>query len=108
MARVTGDRTEAQGALKVNEAALKMAELNVEFTKVKAPISGRISSRYDRSRKPGQGRRHVPDHIVSLDPIYATFDLDERSLLRLQRLIRDKKIAVVSGPGDSRLPGPVR
>ncbi len=93
MARVTGDRTEAQGALKVNEAALKMAELNVGFTKVKAPISGRISS---RSIDPGnlvKADDTSLTSIVSLDPIYATFDLDERSLLRLQRLIRDKTIA---------------
>src|SRR5579872_4230438 len=45
MARVTSERTVAEGALKVNEAALKLAELNMDFTQVKAPISGRISSR---------------------------------------------------------------
>jgi RND family efflux transporter MFP subunit len=92
LARVTGDRTEAQGALKVNEAALKLAELDVEFTKVKAPISGRVSS---RSIDPGnlvKADDTSLTSIVSLDPIYATFDLDERSLLRLQRLIRDKTI----------------
>jgi RND family efflux transporter MFP subunit len=92
LARVVGDRTEAQGALKVNEAALKLAELNVEFTNVKAPISGRISS---RSIDPGnlvKADDTSLTSIVSLDPIRATFDLDERSLLRLQRLIRDKTI----------------
>jgi len=30
--------------------------------------------------------------IVSLDPIYAYFDVDERTTLRLQKLVRDKKI----------------
>jgi len=92
MARVTGDRTEAQGALKVNEAALKIAELNVEFTKVKAPIGGRISSRMIDPGNLVKADDTPLTTIVSLDPIYATFDLDERSLLRLQRLIRDKKI----------------
>jgi RND family efflux transporter MFP subunit len=92
LARVLGDLTEAEGAHKVNEAARKLAELNVGFTQVKAPISGRISS---RSIDPGnlvKADDTSLTSIVSLDPIYATFDLDERSLLRLKRLIREKKI----------------
>lgn len=92
LSRVTGDLTEAEGALMVNEAARKLAELNVGFTQVKAPISGRISS---RSIDPGnlvKADETSLTSIVSLDPIYATFDLDERSLLRLKRLIREKKI----------------
>jgi RND family efflux transporter MFP subunit len=92
MARVTGDLTEARGMVKVNEAALELAELNLEFTKVKAPISGRISS---RAIDPGNLVKTDDTSltsIVSLDPIYATFDLDERSLLRLKKLIREGKI----------------
>jgi len=92
IARITGDRTEAQGALLVNKAARDLAALNVGFTRVRAPLSGRISS---RSIDPGnlvKADDTSVTSIVSLDPIYATFDLDERSLLRLKRLIRDKKI----------------
>jgi RND family efflux transporter MFP subunit len=92
IARITGDRTEAQGALLVNKAARDLAALNVGFTRVRAPLSGRISS---RSIDPGnlvKADDTSVTSIVSLDPIYATFDLDERSLLRMKRLIRDKKI----------------
>ncbi|MGE5195502.1 MAG: efflux RND transporter periplasmic adaptor subunit [Deltaproteobacteria bacterium] len=92
MARVTGDLTEAKGLVKVNEAALELAELNLEFTKVKAPISGRISSRAIDPGNLVKADDTSLTSIVSLNPIYATFDLDERSLLRLKKLIRDGKI----------------
>jgi RND family efflux transporter MFP subunit len=88
MARVTGDLTEARGMLKVNEAALELAELNLEFTNVKAPISGRISSRAIDPGNLVKADDTSLTSIVSLDPIYATFDLDERSLLELRTLIR--------------------
>src|SRR5579863_6667945 len=45
ISRITGDRTEAQGVLAVNKAARDLAALNVSFTKVRAPLSGRISRR---------------------------------------------------------------
>ncbi len=92
VARITGDRTEAQGQLMVNKAARDLARLNLSFTKVKAPLSGRISM---RSIDPGnlvKADDTSVTSIVSLDPVYAYFDLDERSLLKLKRLIREKKI----------------
>src|SRR5262249_19167612 len=44
--RIVGDRTEAAGALAVAKANREMANLNLGFTKVKAPLSGRISRRF--------------------------------------------------------------
>jgi RND family efflux transporter MFP subunit len=92
MARVTGDLTEAKGSLKINEAALELARLDLEFTSVKAPISGRISNRAIDPGNLVKADDTLLTTIVSLDPIYATFDMDERSLLRLQTLIREGKI----------------
>jgi RND family efflux transporter MFP subunit len=92
LARITGDLTEAQGSVMVNKAARDLAALNVGFTKVRAPLSGRISN---RSIDPGnlvKADDTSVTSIVSLNPIYAYFDLDERSLLRLKRLIREKKV----------------
>src|SRR5579872_586340 len=92
IARITGDRTEAQGALAVDKAARDLAALNVSFTKVRAPLSGRISR---RSIDPGnlvKADDTSVTTIVSLDPVYAYFDLDERTLLQLKRLIREHKI----------------
>jgi RND family efflux transporter MFP subunit len=91
-ARITGDRTEAQGVVAVNKAARDLAALNVSFTKVRAPISGRISR---RSITPGnlvKADETSVTSIVSLDPVYAYFDLDERTMLHLKRLIREEKV----------------
>jgi RND family efflux transporter MFP subunit len=90
--RITADRTEAQGMLMVNEAARDLAALNLGFTKVSAPLSGRISSRAIDPGNLVKADDTVLTTIVSLDPIYVVFDLDERTLLRLKRLIREKKI----------------
>ncbi len=92
MSRVTSELTVAEGALKVDEAALSLAELNMNFTEVKAPIGGRISSRTVDPGNLVKADDTSLTTIVSLDPIYAIFDLDERSLLRLKRLIRERKI----------------
>src|SRR5258708_344204 len=92
IARITGDRTEAQGAVAVNKAARDIAALNVSFTKVRAPLSGRISR---RSIDPGnlvKADDTSVTSIVSLDPVYGYFDLDERTMLQLKRLIREGKI----------------
>ena len=90
--RITADRTEAQGMLKVNEAARDLAELNLSFTRVVAPLSGKISSRAIDPGNLVKADDTVLTTIVSLDPIYVYFDLDERRLLKLKSLIREKKI----------------
>jgi RND family efflux transporter MFP subunit len=90
--KVAGDRVEARGALDVAKASLEMARLNLAWTKVRAPLTGRISSRYVDPGNLVKADDTILTTIVSLDPIYTTFDLDERTTLRLQHLIRDGKI----------------
>ncbi|HLJ92995.1 MAG TPA: efflux RND transporter periplasmic adaptor subunit [Gemmataceae bacterium] len=90
--RIAGDRTEAVGALAVAKAQRDMAELNVGFTQVRAPLSGRISRRYLDPGNLVKADETTLTTIVSLDPIYAYFDADERTTLRLQRLVRTQKI----------------
>ena len=90
--RIAGDRTEARGALAVAKANRDMAELNVGFTQVRAPLSGRISRRYIDPGNLVKADETPLTTIVSLDPIYAYFDADERTTLRLQRLVRAQKI----------------
>jgi RND family efflux transporter MFP subunit len=90
--KVVGDRTEALGTLEVAKAARDLAKLNVEFTKVRAPQSGRISRRYIDPGNMVKADETALTTIVSLDPVYAYFDLDERSTLKGQRLLREGKI----------------
>src|SRR5256885_16532890 len=71
------------------EGALKAAQLNIEFTHVVAPVTGRVSRHLV---SPGnlvqgsEGGATLLTSIVSLDPIYIYFDVDEATYLRNSRL----------------------
>jgi RND family efflux transporter MFP subunit len=79
----------AKAQLKSAEAALRNAQLNLEWTDVTAPLSGRIS---DRKVDPGnliqggQTGATLLATIVSQDPIRFIFDVSESDQLRYQRL----------------------
>src|SRR6516165_5533538 len=81
----------AQAAVAASEAMVRQAALDLEFTDLKAPVSGRIG---DRRVTPGNlvtggtGTTTMLATIVSTDPIRLEFTLDEASLLRYERLAR--------------------
>lgn len=81
----------AEAALDVARARVRDAELNLEFTRVTAPVTGRISSRQVSIGNliSGGGTNGVTatllTTIVSLDPIYFNFDMSEAEYLTLQR-----------------------
>ncbi len=82
----------AQSAVVANEAMVRQAELDLEFTELRAPITGRIG---DRRVTPGNlvtggtgGTTTLLATIVSMDPIRVEFTFDEASLLRYERVAR--------------------
>lgn len=81
--------SQAQAALLAAEAAAKTAELNLEWTEVRAPISGRIS---DKKVDPGNLVAGGTDGatmlatIVSVDPIHFIFEVSESNYLHYARL----------------------
>ena len=88
----SADQREAQEAVQAARAAVDAARLNVEFTQVKAPISGRISRQLVTEGNlinGGTGNSTLLTTIVSLDPIYGYFDVDERSYLKYMHLWRN-------------------
>src|SRR5215510_13939891 len=71
------------------DGALKAAQLNVEFTHVKAPITGRISRHLvsiGNLVQGADGGATLLTSIVSLDPIYIYFDMDEATYLKYNKL----------------------
>lgn len=93
--RTVGDRGEAAGSLAAYRAAVDRARLDSEYTKVVAPISGRIS-RYavtvgNLVQAGDQGGGTLLTTIVSVDPMYVYFDVDEQTVLRVRQLIREGK-----------------
>lgn len=78
-----------QGQLLAAKAALKNAELNLEWTEVRAPISGRISDKKVDAGNliaGGQADATLLATIVSLDPIHFVFEVAESDFLRYARL----------------------
>src|SRR5215468_9970664 len=80
----------AQSAVAASEAMVRQAELDLNFTELRAPVTGRIG---DRRVTPGNlvtggagGSTTMLATIVSIDPIRFEFTFDEASLLRYQRL----------------------
>ncbi len=69
-------------------AALDSAHLNLSFTEVRAPIDGRVSNALVT---PGNlvTSNDVLTSVVSVDPIYAYFDVDEHSFLKFDRQRRE-------------------
>ena len=73
-------------------AMVNAAQLNVEFTQVRAPISGRISRNLvsvGNLINGGTTQSTLLTTIVSLDPIYCYFEADERSYLKGIRQLRN-------------------
>jgi RND family efflux transporter MFP subunit len=90
--RIVGDRAEAAAGIGVAKAAREMASLNLEYTRVRAKINGRVSRRFIDPGNLVKADDTVLTNIVSLAPVHASFDLDERTTIRLKKLVREGKI----------------
>jgi RND family efflux transporter MFP subunit len=92
----------AQAAVDQARAAVASAQLNLDFTRITAPITGRISAHrvsLGNLIQGGQGSATstMLTTIVSLDPIHLDFDMSEGDYLTYQRYIQDRNGA---GPVD--------
>lgn len=88
-------RAEAEAQVASVEASLRGAELNLEFTHIVSPITGRVSraevTRGNLVTSGGGGPATLLTTVVSLDPVYAYFDADEQTYLRYGKLARAGK-----------------
>src|ERR1700693_4231920 len=76
------------------EGLLKAAQLNIEFSHVVAPIGGRVSRHLvsiGNLVQGSEGSSTLLTSIVSLDPIYIYFDVDEATYLKYNRLFFEGK-----------------
>jgi RND family efflux transporter MFP subunit len=82
---------QAQANLAGARAQLESAALNLSFTRVTSPISGRVSRAIVTRGNLVTGGNNggtVLTSVVSMDPIYLYFDGDEQAYLRYNRLAR--------------------
>ena len=90
--QVFDQRTQAVRAAEANvlsaEANVRAGELDVEFTQITSPVTGRISRKLVSEGNyltGGSGSGTLLTTIVSIDPIYFYFDVSETEFLKYQR-----------------------
>jgi multidrug efflux system membrane fusion protein len=95
---------EAKAALLAAQAARDTAQLDLEYTEIRAPIDGKVSRALKTvgnyvSGVSGIGT--VLTTLVSVDPIYVYADVDENSLLKFNALAQARKL---TSDGEGRVP----
>jgi len=76
------------GAIKTAQGQLEKAELNLGFTKISAPVAGRISRTLLTDGNLVNADTTLLTTIMSIDPIYAYFNIEEPTLLAIMDMKR--------------------
>ncbi|MCE9533010.1 MAG: efflux RND transporter periplasmic adaptor subunit [Planctomycetes bacterium] len=85
-------RETAEAMIKQTEAVLEGAELDLSYTKIKAPIAGQISrTLVTRGNLVGQGEATLLTTIVAVQSVYIYFDVPERDLLEYLQILKTAK-----------------
>src|SRR5690606_33618790 len=84
----TSAATEAQAAVAATQAELDNARLNLSFTRITAPIDGRVSRAEITEGNLVNAGQSLLTSVVSTDKVYAYFDADERAFLKYVELAR--------------------
>ncbi|MBK1829098.1 efflux RND transporter periplasmic adaptor subunit [Verrucomicrobiaceae bacterium R5-34] len=90
----SGDFTVAEARVQAAKARVETAKLDTDYTKVRAPIGGRISDHYVSTGNlisGGSAQSTLLTRIVSVNPIYCRIDADEASVLKYMRLDQEGK-----------------
>jgi len=106
---------ESQALLDGAKAAVERADLDVDFTTIRSPVAGRVSRAIITKGNliaADQAGGSPLTTVVSVDPMYVYFDVDEYTLLEVMRRareeapdtrpsrVRDRKISVEIGLGN--------
>jgi multidrug efflux system membrane fusion protein len=90
--RYESDFKETQANLEISKANRDLAKLNLDWTEVRAPSAGLLSRRMVDPGNLIKADDTVLTSIVTQDPMYVYFDVDEQNMLKVRHLIREGKI----------------
>jgi len=89
------DYAKAQAAVDGAKASVELSRLNLEWCQVTSPIDGRIGKKVVTVGNLVSGAGPIPATLLttiqSVSPIYCNFDVDERSVLKYQKLATEKR-----------------
>jgi len=91
---------QAQANVDAAQAALDSANLNLSFTRVTAPIAGVVSRAVVTAGNLVTSGQTLLTTVVSVDPIYVSFDSDEQGFLRFMNHRQGASTAVAVGLAD--------
>jgi RND family efflux transporter MFP subunit len=106
-----------KASIKASEAAMREAELNLEFTRITSPIEGRVSrTRITEGNliQPGTNDAAILTTVVTTNPVYVYFNVDENALLKYNEFalknklelhpkrLKDLRVPVEIGLGDEK------
>jgi RND family efflux transporter MFP subunit len=83
---------QALAQLDASKANLDIFRLNLQYTRVTSPIDGQVSRYFLTLGNLINQDQTLLTTVVSLDPIYAYFDVDQRTLLRIRSAINEGKL----------------
>ena len=86
---------EAQAAVAAEKANAESAKLNVEFTQITSPVDGLVGRNLLTLGNLIKQDETLLTTVVSQDPIYGYFDIDEHTMLQVERLLQEGKISAV-------------
>ena len=86
-----GERDVARASIERAKAKFERANLNLGYTRVTSPISGRVSRNFvDVGNLVGEGEATLLTAVTRYDPMYVYFNLNEYDLLRAQAMYRKR------------------
>jgi RND family efflux transporter MFP subunit len=85
--QAVGELAEAEADVAAARAAKELAATNLAFTRITAPFAGRLSRRLVDPGNLVRADDTLLTTLVALDRLYASFDVDERTVLRYRTMI---------------------
>ncbi len=96
-----GKQAENVGAIKAAKANVEKAALNLDFTKITAPIDGKVGRTLITVGNLVNADATLLTTLVSIDPMYAYFSVEEPMLIEIRKSIRD---GIYKGQATKRVP----
>jgi RND family efflux transporter MFP subunit len=101
LTQADAEQERAEALVKVAKGEVELAELNLTWTKLASPMTGRVGrfTQTAGSLLTSDGQAVVV--IVATDPLFVAFDVDERTILKLRRDGVDvEKLTATAGLAD--------
>lgn len=95
--KAQAEQEEAEAEVRSAQATRELATLALESARVTSPIDGRLTFILPADNVVTADKTRVAT-VVSLDPVAVAFDVDERTVLRLRRMMREGKLRGGASP----------